>query len=145
MRILGMKSFKFYPPALFLILVFISCSASKPPLEYSYQYLDKTRQDAYTEVYKYQYKIADGEWQDIDIYVKNENFTYIINMENYFGQMQNRFIYNSLKKSQNFASQFRAVPETVKSIEEAIELALGIYIQDFKSKRSNESRFKRLI
>ena len=116
------------------LLFLISCSASKPPVEYSYQYIDKTRQDAYTEVYKYKYKIADGEWQDIDIYVKNEKMTYIINMENYFGQMQNRFIYNSLKKSQNFTSQYRAVPETVNSLQEAIELALGIYIEDFKAK-----------
>lgn len=55
-------------------------------------------------------------------------------METYFGQMQNRFVYNSLKKSQNFASQFRVVPETVNSVQEAIELALGIYIEDFKTK-----------
>lgn len=115
------------------LLFFISCSASKPPVEYSYQYIDKTRQDAYTEVYKYKYKISDGEWQNIDIYVKNEKMTYVINMENYFGQMQNRFIYNSLKKSQNFTSQYRAVPETVNSLQEAIELALGMYIQDFKA------------
>ena len=63
-------------------------------------------------------------------------------METYFGQMQNRFVYNSLKKSQNFASQFRSVPETVNSLQEAIELALGIYIQDFKAmelKKSQES------
>ena len=120
--------------AFILILILSSCSASQPPVEYSYQYIDKTRQDAYAEVYKYKYKIAEGEWQNIDIYVKNDNFTYIINMETYFGQMQNRFVYNSLKKSQNFASQFRAVPETVNSLQEAIELALGIYIQDFKSK-----------
>ena len=116
------------------LLFLISCSASKPPVEYSYQYIEKTRQDAYTEVYKYKYKIADGEWKDIDIYVKNDNMTYVINMENYFGQMQNRFIYNSLKKSQNFTSQYRAVPETVNSLQEAIELALGMYIQDFKAK-----------
>ncbi|NNL22401.1 MAG: hypothetical protein HKO83_13870, partial [Ignavibacteriaceae bacterium] len=96
--------------------------------------LEKVRQDAFTEIYKYRYKIAEGEWQDIDIYVKNENFDYIINMETYFGQMQNRFVYNSLEKSQNFASQYRAVPETVNSLQEAIELALGIYIQDFKAK-----------
>lgn len=129
-----MKSLFLNSFILILVLIFISCSASKPPVEYSYQYIDKTRQDAYTEVYKYKYKIAEGEWQDIDIYVKNEKFTYVINMETYFGQMQNRFIYNSLKKSQNFASQFRAVPETVNSVQEAIELALGIYIQDFKAK-----------
>jgi hypothetical protein len=129
-----MRLFLYHFLTFFLILQLISCSSSKPPVEYSYQYIDKTRQDAYTEIYKYKYKIADGEWQDIDIYVKNENFTYIINMETYFGQMQNRFVYNSLKKSQNFASQFRAVPETVNSLQEAIELALGIYIQDFKTK-----------
>jgi hypothetical protein len=129
-----MKLFLNYLLTIVFILQLISCSASKPPVEYSYQYIDKARQDAYTEVYKYRYKIAEGKWQDIDIYVKNENFDYIINMETYFGQMQNRFVYNSLKKSQNFASQFRVVPETVNSVQEAIELALGIYIEDFKTK-----------
>jgi len=122
------------------IVITTSCSGAGGAVDYSYQYLDKARQDAYTEVYKYRYKIAEGEWQDIDIYVKNENFNYIINMEAYFGQMQNRFVYNSLKKSQNFASQFRAVPETVNSLQEAIELALGIYIQDFKAKELEGSK-----
>ena len=122
------------------VLFSIGCSASGGAVDYSYQYLEKVRQDAYTEIYKYRYKIAEGEWQDIDIYVKNENFDYIINMEAYFGQMQNRFVYNSLKKSQNFASQFRAVPETVNSLQEAIELALGIYIQDFKAKELEKSK-----
>ena len=122
------------------VLFFIACSASGGAVDYSYQYLEKVRQDAYTEIYKYRYKIAEGEWQDINIYVKNENFDYIINMETYFGQMQNRFVYNSLKKSQNFASQFRAVPETVNSLQEAIELALGIYIQDFKAKELEQSK-----
>jgi hypothetical protein len=122
-----------------LILFKIACSASSGAVDYSYQYLEKVRQDAYTEVYKYRYKIAEGEWQDIDIYVKNDKFTYIINMETYFGQEQNRFIYYSLKKSQNFASQFRAVPETVNSLQEAIELALGIYIQDFKAMELKQS------
>jgi hypothetical protein len=117
------------------ILIMSACSASGGAVNYSYQFLDITRQDAYTEIYKYRYKIEDGEWQEIDIYVKNENFTYIINMETYFGQEQNRFIYYSLEKSQNFASQFRAVPETVNSLQEAIELALGIYIQDFKARQ----------
>ena len=116
------------------LLIIISCSASKPPVNYSYQYVNKTRQDAYTEIYKYKYKIADGDWQDIDIYVKNDKFSYVINMGSYFGSIQNRFVYNSLKKSQNFISQYRSVPETVNSLEEAIELALGIYIEDFKSK-----------
>ena len=129
-----MKSLLSFFVSLILFLSIFSCSASQPPVEYSYQYLEKVRQDAYTEIYKYRYKIADGEWKDIDIYVKNENLTYIINMETYFGQMQNRFVYNSLKKSQNFTSQFNLEPETVNDIQEAIELALGIYIQDFKSK-----------
>lgn len=132
-----MKSLLSFFVSLILFLSIFSCSASQPPVEYSYQYLEKVRQDAYTEIYKYRYKIADGEWKDIDIYVKNENLTYIINMETYFGQMQNRFVYNSLKKSQNFTSQFNLEPETVNDIQEAIELALGIYIQDFKSKEIN--------
>ena len=132
-----MKSLLSFFVSLILFLSIFSCSASQPPVEYSYQYLEKVRQDAYTEIYKYRYKIADGEWKDIDIYVKNENLTYIINMETYFGQMQNRFVYNSLKRSQNFTSQFNLEPETVNDIQEAIELALGIYIQDFKSKEIN--------
>jgi len=131
---MAMKSLLSFFVSLILFLSIFSCSASQPPVEYSYQYLEKVRQDAYTEIYKYRYKIADGEWKDIDIYVKNENLTYIINMETYFGQMQNRFVYNSLKRSQNFTSQFNLEPETVNDIQEAIELALGIYIQDFKSK-----------
>lgn len=135
-----MKTFIFPLLIVISILLIVSCSGAGGAVDYSYQYLDKTRQDAYTEVYKYRYKIAEGEWQDIDIYVKNDNFTYIINMETYFGQMQNRFIYSSLKKSQNFASQFRAVPETVNSLQEAIELALGIYIQDFKAKELENSK-----
>jgi hypothetical protein len=134
---MAMKSLLSFFVSLILFLSIFSCSASQPPVEYSYQYLEKVRQDAYTEIYKYRYKIADGEWKDIDIYVKNENLTYIINMETYFGQMQNRFVYNSLKKSQNFTSQFNLEPETVNDIQEAIELALGIYIQDFKSKEIN--------
>jgi hypothetical protein len=134
---MAMKLLLSFFVSLILFLSIFSCSASQPPVEYSYQYLEKVRQDAYTEIYKYRYKIADGEWKDIDIYVKNENLTYIINMETYFGQMQNRFVYNSLKKSQNFTSQFNLEPETVNDIQEAIELALGIYIQDFKSKEIN--------
>jgi hypothetical protein len=134
---MAMKSLLSFFVSLILFLSIFSCSASQPPVEYSYQYLEKVRQDAYTEIYKYRYKIADGEWKDIDVYVKNENLTYIINMETYFGQMQNRFVYNSLKKSQNFTSQFNLEPETVNDIQEAIELALGIYIQDFKSKEIN--------
>jgi len=122
-----------------LIMLFFTplltfCSGSGGAVEYSYQYLDKTRRDALTEVYKYRYKIEEGEWQEIDIYVKNEKFTYVINMEGYFGHTQNRYVYNSLIKSQNFTSQFRLEPETVNSLQEAIELALGIYIQDFKSR-----------
>jgi hypothetical protein len=135
-----MKHKIFYILVFSFLLLIISCSASKPPVEYSYQYIDKTRQYAYTEVYKYKYKISDGEWQDIDIYVKYDKRTYVINIENYFGQMQNQFIYNSLKKTQNFTSQYRAaVPETVYSLQEAIELALGMYIQDFKAKEVAKS------
>ena len=128
---------------LILILALVSsCAPSKEYVQYSYQYLDKTRKDSYTEVYKYRYKIDEGEWQDIDIYVKNENFTYIINMERYFGQERNRFVYNSLKKNQNFFSQLRLDPKTVYSLQEAIELALGMYIEDVKSKEKqpNESK-----
>jgi hypothetical protein len=123
---------------IFLLLI-ISCSASKPPVQYSYQFIDKTRQDAYTEIYKYKYKIAESEWKDIDIYVKNDKMTYVINIGSYFGSIQNRFVYNSLKKSQNFISQYRSVPETVNSLQEAIDLSLEMYIEDFKSKEGAQS------
>ena len=63
-----MKKIAFSLLALFLILNIIACSGAGGAVDYSYQYLDKVRQDAYTEVYKYRYKIAEGEWQDIDIY-----------------------------------------------------------------------------
>jgi len=119
---------------IFSFMSILSCSGSGGAIEYSYQYIDKSRQDAYTELYKYKYKVAEGEWQDIDIYVKNKKFTYIINMEGYFGHIQNRYIYNSLKKSQNFTSQYSMEPKNVNSVQEAIELALGMHIQNVKSK-----------
>lgn len=117
-----------------IIPLIISCAGTSQAVEYSYQYLGKQRKDSYTEIFKYRYKIENGDWQNIDIYVKNENFTYIINMETYFGQERNSFIYNSLKKTQNFTSKLRLEPETVNSLQEAVELALGMYIQDVKSK-----------
>ena len=129
-----MKRLIFPLLAMFSLMIILSCSGSGGAVEYSYQYIDKTRHDALTEIYKYRYKIAEGEWQDIDIYVKNEKFTYVINMEGYFGHQRNRYVYNSLITSQNFTSQFNLEPKTAHSIEEAIELALGMYIQDTKSK-----------
>ena len=55
-----MKLFLLFPHNCFHITINFMFS-SKPPIDYSYQYLEKTRQDAYTEVYKYRYKIADGD------------------------------------------------------------------------------------
>jgi hypothetical protein len=129
-----MKKIIFSLLAVTVVLFILSCSGSGEAVEYSYQYLEKTRQDAYTEVYKYRYKIAEGEWQDIDIYVKSEKMLYVIHMEGYFGHQQNRYVYDSFKKSQNFTSQLTLEPKTVQSVKEAIELALGMYIQNIKSK-----------
>jgi len=111
-----------------------SCSSSGGAIEYSYLFLEKNTQDAFTEVYKYRYKIDEGEWNDIEIFVRQKSLVYIINVEGYFGHEKNRYAYDSRKTSQNFTSQLRLEPETVNNVQEAIELALGMYIQDFKSK-----------
>ena len=125
-----------------LSLLILSCSGSQDAIEYSYQYLNKKRQDAYTEVYNYRYKIGADSWRDIEIYVKNEKFTYIITMERYFGHTQNRYVYNSLITPKNFTSDFRKVQSTVNSVQEAIELALSWYIEDIKSVEVPEKNIK---
>jgi len=117
---------------LFLIQLLVGCSGSQEAVSYSYEKLDQKREDAYTEVWTYRYSVADEPWKEIKIYVKNEKQTYIINVGTYFGSTQNRYVYNSLKRPQNFVSQSRIEPGTVNSLEEAVEMALSWYVEDQK-------------
>ncbi len=116
----------------FLIQLLIGCSGSQEAVSYSYEKLGQIRQDGYTEVWTYRYSIAEGPWEEIDIYVRTENQTYVMNVGTYFGNEQNRYVYKSLKRNQNFASQFRNEPGTVASLNEAVEMALSWYIEDQK-------------
>lgn len=123
--------------AVVLIFVFqliVSCSGSQEAVSYSYEKLDQKRQDAYTEVWTYRYSVAEEPWQEIKIYVKNEKLTYIINVGTYFGHQENRYVYNSLVRPQNFVSQSRIEPGTVYSLEEAVEMALSWFVEDKKVK-----------
>ena len=125
---------------LFITQLFISCSGSQEAVKYSYEKLDQKRQDAYTEVWTYRYSVAEEPWQEVKIYVKNEKQTYIINIGTYFGHQENRYVYNSLKRPQNFFSQSRIEPGTAYSLEEAVELALSWYIEDNKIKGGPNKR-----
>ena len=119
--------------AVVLIFVFqliVSCSGSQEAVSYSYEKLGQTRQDAYTEVWTYRYSVAEDPWQEVKIYVKNEQLTYIINIGTYFGHQENRYVYNSLVRPQNFVSQSRIEPGTVYSLEEAVEMALSWFVED---------------
>jgi hypothetical protein len=123
--------------AVVLIFVFqliVSCSGSQEAVSYSYEKLDQKRQDGYTEVWTYRYSVAEEPWQEIKIYVKNEQLTYIINIGTYFGHQENRYVYNSLVRPQNFVSESRIEPGTAYSLEEAVALALSWYIEDMKIK-----------
>ena len=126
--------------AVVLIFVFqliVSCSGSQEAISYSYEKLDQKRQDAYTEVWTYRYSVAEEPWQEIKIYVKNEQLTYIINVGTYFGHQENRYVYNSLVRPQNFVSQSRIEPGTVYSLEEAVEMALSWFVEDKKIRGKN--------
>jgi hypothetical protein len=115
---------------IFISLLFISCSGSQEAVSYSYEKLGQVRQDAYTEVWTYRYSVAEEPWQEVKIYVKNEKLTYIINVGTYFGHQENRYVYNSLVRPQNFVSQSRIDPGTVYSLEEAVSMALSWYLED---------------
>lgn len=117
---------------IFLIQLLTACSGSKEAVSYSYEKLDQKRQDAYTEVWTYRYSVAEEPWEEVKIYVKNEKQTYIINVGTYFGHQENRYVYNSLKRPQNFVSQSRIEPGTVYSLEEAVEMALSWFVEDQK-------------
>ena len=115
---------------IFVSQLFVSCSGSQEAVSYSYEKLDQKRQDAYTEVWTYRYSVAEEPWEEVKIYVKNENMTYIINVGTYFGHQENRYVYNSLKRPQNFVSESRIEPGTVYSLEEAVEMALSWFVED---------------
>ena len=137
-----MKNLAISVLVIFVSQLFVSCSGSQEAVSYSYEKLDQKRQDAYTEVWTYRYSVAEEPWQEVKIYVKNEKQTYIINVGTYFGHQENRYVYNSLKRPQNFVSQSRIEPSTVYSLEEAVETALSWFIEDNKiqggrNKKSN--------
>ena len=137
-----MKNLSILVVVIFISLFFFSCSGSQEAVSYSYEKLDQKRQDAYTEVWTYRYSVAEEPWEEVKIYVKNEKLTYIINVGTYFGHQENRYVYNSLKRPQNFVSQSRIEQGTVYSLEEAVETALSWFIEDNKimggpNKKSN--------
>lgn len=117
---------------IFVFQLIVACSGSQEAVSYSYEKLDQKRQDAYTEVWTYRYSVAEEPWEEINIYVKNEKLTYIINVGTYFGHQENRYVYNSLVRPQNFVSQSRIEQESVYSLEEAVQMALSWYIEDRK-------------
>jgi hypothetical protein len=119
---------------IFVFQLITSCSGSQEAVSYSYEKLGQKRQDAYTEVWTYRYSVAEEPWEEIKIYVKDEKRTYIINVGTYFGHQENRYVYNSLVRPQNFVSESRIEPGTAYSLEEAVALALSWYVEDQKIK-----------
>ncbi len=133
-----MKYFAISVVLIFVFQLFISCSGSQEAVSYSYEKLDQKRQDAYTEVWTYRYSVAEEPWEEVKIYVKNEKQTYIINVGTYFGHQENRYVYNSLVRPQNFVSQSRIEPGTAYSLEEAVALALSWFVEDKKISGKNK-------
>ena len=132
-----MKKLAFSVLVIFISLLFVSCSGSQEAVSYSYEKLGQERQDGYTEVWTYRYSVAEEPWQEVKIYVKNENLTYIINIGTYFGHQENRYVYNSLVRPQNFVSESRIEPGTAYSVEEAVALALSWYIEDRQTRNKS--------
>ena len=122
---------------IFVFQLIVSCSGSQEAVSYSYEKLDQKRQDAYTEVWTYRYSVAEGPWEEVNIYVRTEKQTYEMNVGTYFGHEQNRYVYKSIQRHQNFVSQFRNEPGTVTSLNEAVEMALSWYIEDQKINRGS--------
>ncbi len=122
---------------IFVFQLIVSCSGSQEAVSYSYEKLDQKRQDAYTEVWTYRYSVAEGPWEEVNIYVRTEKQTYEMNVGTYFGHEQNRYVYKSIQRHQNFVSQFRNEPGTVTSLNEAVEMALSWYIEDQKIRGKN--------
>jgi hypothetical protein len=131
------KNLAFSVLLIFVFQLIVSCSGSQEAVSYSYEKLGQERQDAYTEVWTYKYSVAEEPWQEVKIYVKNEKLTYIINVGTYFGHQENRYVYNSLVRPQNFVSQSRIEPGTAYSLEEAVEMALSWFVEDKKIKGKN--------
>ena len=125
-----MKYLAFSALLIFVFQLLVSCSGSQEAVSYSYEKLGQERQDGYTEVWTYRYSVAEEPWEEVKIYVKNENMTYIINVGTYFGHQENRYVYNSLVRPQNFVSQSRIEPGTAYSLEEAVAMALSWYLED---------------
>jgi len=127
----------------FLMQLFISCASSREAASYSYEKIIEERQDTYTEVWTYRYSVADGPWEEIKVYVRNDNLTYIINVETYpgitfanrVGHKENRYVYDSMKHHQNFVSKTRVEQGSVNSLEEAVETALSWYIEDNNARK----------
>ena len=67
----------------FLMQIIISCASSQEAISYSYQKIDKQRQDAYREIWTYRYSLTDGTWKEIKIYVSINKMTYIIQVGTY--------------------------------------------------------------
>ncbi len=133
-----MKNLAFLVLLIFVFQLITSCSGSQEAVSYSYEKLDQKRQDAYTEVWTYRYSVAEEPWEEIKIYVKDEKRIYIINVGTYFGHQENRYVYNSLKRPQNFVSQSRIEPGTAYSLEEAVALALSWFVEDKKISGKNK-------
>ncbi len=124
----------------FLIQIIMSCASSQETVNYSYQKMDVKKQDAYTEVWNYRYSVADGPWEDINVYIRYDKLNYIINVDtdpglvlaNWRGPKENEYVYNTMKHppTLNFASQTRAEQRSVNSLEEAVKAALSWFIED---------------
>jgi hypothetical protein len=135
-----MKKILVYINIYFLMQVIMSCASSREAVNYSYQKIDATRQDASREIWTYRYSIADGLWEEIKVYVLNENQSYVINVEmnsslilpNWGGNLEKSYVYYYMKSPPNFVSETRVQQGRVYSLEEAVETALSWYIEDNK-------------
>jgi hypothetical protein len=122
----------------FLIQIIIACASSQEAVNYSYQKIDATRQDASREIWTYRYSVDNGPWEEIKIYVFNENQSYVINVEmntslnlpNWGGNLEKSYLYYYMKSPPNFVSKTRFEQGRVNSLEEAVETALSWYIED---------------
>ena len=127
----------------FLMQLIMSCGSSQEAASYSYEKIDVERQDAYTEVWTYRYSVADGPWKEIKIYVRNDKMTYIINVGTYRGIVvsgtrgpdEHSYVYDSMKHTQNFVSKTRVEQGSVNSLDEAVEIALSWYIEDYNERK----------
>jgi len=125
-----------------LTQLIISCASSRETVSYSYEKIDATRQDASREIWTYRYSVDDGPWEEIRIYILNENLSYVINVEmnsslilpNWGGNLEKSYVYYYMKSPPNFVSKTRFEQGRVNSLEEAVETALRWYIEDNKTR-----------